>query len=130
MAVPPIQQMIHGALLLLVGVAGYVWNPSKAISALIAGALTGGINMFLYVMANNGASWAAKASLNLNFFFLALFGWRAYGAWNGYAKGNEDKLVPAALITLMFLSTLVVLPTLLRGPAAVVKPNTTRRKVT
>lgn len=37
----PSQQMIHGVILVLIGVAGYLWNPSKAISALIAGGLTG-----------------------------------------------------------------------------------------
>lgn len=43
--------------------------------------------------------------------------------------GNEDKLVPAALITFMLTSTLAVLPTLLRGgPSVAKKPNTTRKK--
>lgn len=121
------QQVIHGVFLIVVGLAGYLWN-AKAISALIAGGLTGGVNLLLFVRMNSGAPWAFKASLYLNIFFLALFGWRAYGAWTGYLQGNEDKLVPAALITLMLTSTAALIPTLLGAAPAVAKKVNTSRK--
>jgi len=124
------RHFIHGAILLLVGLAGYIWNPAKAVSALIAGALTGGVNMILAVRMNSGASWPYRASLYLNILFLVMFAWRAYGAWTGYLKGDEGKLIPAILITLMLASAASIIPAV-RAPVVIPlrkAVNTTRRK--
>jgi len=119
--------LIHGFFLIIVGVSGYLWNPAKAISALIVGSICGGTNLFLALRASGGAPWSTKAALYLNTLFVMLFGWRASGAWSGFAKGNEDKLVPAILITLMFTSAaLVILPLRAHKPLAS-KVNTKRK---
>jgi len=119
--------LIHGLFLFAVGAGGYIWNPAKAISALIVGVICGGTNLFLALRTSGGAAWSPKAALWLNVLFVMLFGWRASGAWSGYSKGNDDKLVPAVLITLMFASAaLITLPLRAHKPLAT-KVNTKRK---
>jgi uncharacterized membrane protein (UPF0136 family) len=95
-----------GAFLFICGLAGYLSNPEKAISALMMGSLFGGLSALWGFLLSKGMGFAKWAALATAILLCAAFSWRAYMSWQAFADG-EPKAFAASLITLMLLGSLV-----------------------
>ena len=99
---------IYAALMFILGLFGFLSNPSKAMSALIVGGVTAIIFtvLGLYIKKEN------KRALTILTFLGALLSimlvWRTSSAWSAYLMGKESKLMAALLISAMLLITLVI----------------------
>jgi len=103
----------YGIFVTLVGLLGYLSNPQKAATALMSGAVIGGI------LIGWGLAWAAQrrwaaigAALTLSVVG-GIFVWRSTVSWGAYLEGESQKLTAAILITAMLAATMVVLPKVL-----------------
>ena len=54
--------------------------------------------------------WAKSAALLTTVILTGVFGWRATIGWNAYFNGSVDKFIPASLISIMLLGSLLILP--------------------
>lgn len=99
----------YGVFLLLMGVAGYLSNPEKAITALISGGVFGSLSLVWGILLVRGHAWSRWAALVTTIFLAGVFTWRATVTWTKVAEGNVDKWVAAALISAMGLASFITL---------------------
>jgi len=95
----------YGAFLFLCGLAGYLSNPSKAITGLIMGSGFGGLSVVWGVLLGKGFNWAKWAALATTLLLCVAFSWRSIVSWQKVMDG-EPKAFAASLITLMLLGSL------------------------
>lgn len=105
----------YGLFLVAMGMAGYLSNPAKAVTALISGSVFGGLSILWGWLCRRGVDWARWAALVTTGLLLAVFCWRATASWMAYAGGASAKLVPAILITAMGLASAAMLKHLFDG---------------
>jgi len=103
----------YGIFVTFVGLLGFLSNPQKAATALMSGAMIGGVSI------GWGLAWAAQrrwapigAALTLSVVG-GIFVWRSTVSWGAYLEGESQKLTAAILITAMLAATMVVLPKVL-----------------
>lgn len=95
----------YGILLAALGTIGFMLTHAK--SALISGLASGGIMILIsFFVANKIVFNIAKI---LNLVLIGVFGWRSTIAMNALMAGNNSKLVPATLLSLMALVSVAVL---------------------
>ena len=107
----------YGGWLFLVGVIGFLSNPDKAKTALISGGLFGSISALWGLLVRKGVPWAVPAALGTVSFVTVAFTWRAWVSWAAYLQGQSEKLVPAGLITALWIASVIVLPILWKARA-------------
>jgi len=114
--------VVYGLLLFEVAVAAVIYNPVNgqvrfnpaAKTALISGALCGGLSLLWALLLWRGARWPFIGAMLTTTLFLAAFVWRASAAWAAFAGGASEKGYAASLITLMSLASLALIVLLLR----------------
>jgi uncharacterized membrane protein (UPF0136 family) len=107
--------MGYGAFLVAMGLAGYLSNPDKAVTALMSGGLFGGLSILWGWLMHAGQSWSRWASLATTGLLTAVFVWRANVSWTAVAEGYADKWVAAVLISAMGLASVAMLGLLTRS---------------
>lgn len=95
----------YAAFLFLCGLAGYLSNPEKAISALIMGSVFGALSAIWAFLLGKGLGFAKWAALATTLMLCAVFSWRSIMSWQKFAEG-EPKAFAASLITLMLAGSL------------------------
>lgn len=106
----------YGLFLLAMGTAGYLWNPEKAVTALLSGSAFGGLSMLWGWLCLRGSAWSRWAALTTTGLLVVVFCWRATVGWMAVAAGAPEKRVPAILITAMGLASLAMLSRLINRP--------------
>ena len=101
--------MGYGAFLVAMGLAGYLSNPDKAVTALMSGGLFGGLSILWGWLMHAGQCWSRWAALATTGLLTAVFTWRATVSWTAVAEGHPDKWVAALLISAMGLASLAML---------------------
>ncbi len=101
-----------GVFLFICGLAGYLSNPEKAISALIMGSLFGGLSVLWGFLLGKGMGFAKWAALATALLLCVAFSWRSYMSWQAFADG-EPKAFAASLITLMLIGSVATVYRLL-----------------
>lgn len=94
----------YGIFLFLCGLAGYLSNPSAAATALISGAIFGGLSVAWGVLLGRGLGFAKWGALVTCLMLCGVFGWRSIVSWQAVASG-APKLIAASLITLMLVGS-------------------------
>ena len=107
--------MGYGAFLVAMGLAGYLSNPEKAVTALMSGGLFGSLSILWGWLMHRGWSWSRWAALATTGLLTAVFAWRATVSWTAVAEGHPDKWVAAVLISAMGLASLAMLGVLTRS---------------
>eukprot|EP01112_Ceratiomyxa_fruticulosa_P003918 TRINITY_DN1423_c0_g1_i1.p1 TRINITY_DN1423_c0_g1~~TRINITY_DN1423_c0_g1_i1.p1 ORF type:complete len:129 (+),score=6.94 TRINITY_DN1423_c0_g1_i1:39-425(+) len=106
----------YAVFIAVMGIIGFLTNPAKAKSALISGLVSGGLCLVWSYLISNGSSntskWGCIAGFVSCLVLGFVFAWRAFLAWNSYLSGQEEKLVPAVLTSVMSLASAVTLPSL------------------
>jgi len=105
----------YGAVVLSMGIIGYLSNPEKAATALKSGGMVAGLAVVWatgWIFQFRWALFGAAATLGL---VGVAFVWRSTVSWMAYFSGESQKLTAALLITAMLLATVVVLPKVLAG---------------
>jgi uncharacterized membrane protein (UPF0136 family) len=95
----------YGVFLFLCGLAGYLSNPAKAITALIMGSGFGVLSVVWGVLLGKGFGFAKWAALVTTLMLCAVFSIRSFISWQSVMDG-EPKAFAASLITLMLLGSL------------------------
>lgn len=108
----------YGCFLIAVGLAGYLSNPEKAITALVSGGTFGLISIGLGLAAAWGKSWARPATLGVTGFLSLIFFWRSTVSWMAALGEEPDKKLAAILISLMLLASVSLIVVLLRPRSA------------
>lgn len=111
----------YGIFLIAMGLAGYASNPEKARTALLSGGTFGALSILWGWLMTRGFGWSRWAGLAATVMLLGVFTWRASVSWAAFADGAGEKLVPAVLITLMGIASLVMTVALIK-PGSHVKP--------
>ena len=107
----------YGLFLFAVAVAAVIYDPGSgrigfnaaAKTALISGAVCGGLSLLWGFLLMAGANWPWWGALGSTSLFLAAFGWRSSVSWAAYAGGASEKWYAATLITLMAGASLALL---------------------
>jgi uncharacterized membrane protein (UPF0136 family) len=95
----------YGVFLFLCGLAGFISNPDKAITALISGSVFGGLSVVWGLLLGKGFNFAKWAALVTTLLLCGVFAVRSFISWQKFAEG-EPKSFAASLITLMLLGSL------------------------
>lgn len=95
----------YGVFLFICGLAGYLSNPAKAISALMMGSLFGALSVVWGVLLGKGFGWAKWAALATTLMLCAVFAMRSFISWQK-VMADEPKVFAASLITLMLVGSL------------------------
>lgn len=106
----------YGIFLIVLGIAGYSYNPEKARTALLSGGTFGGLSMLWGWLMMRGLPFSRWAGLGTTVLLLGVFSWRAAVSWEAVADGYAAKLVPALLISVMGVLSLVMTLLLARLP--------------
>lgn len=101
--------MGYGAFLVAMGLAGYLSNPDKAVTALMSGGLFGGLSILWGWLMHAGQFWSRWAALVTTGLLTAVFAWRATVSWTAVAEGHPDKWIAAVLISAMGLASVAML---------------------
>ncbi|SRR5690554_3496353 len=104
----------YGLILIVCGIIGYASNPEKAMTALMSGGTFGTLSLIWGGLAYWGKRWALFGALFTLGFVLMAFIWRSTVSWMDYLGGDPAKRIPAYLISFMLVSTLVVLPRIIK----------------
>ncbi|MEI6531794.1 MAG: hypothetical protein WCN87_03130 [Chlamydiota bacterium] len=99
---------IYAALMFMLGLLGFVSNPTKAMSALIVGAVTAVIFAVLGFYIKKKKKSALTILTVLGALLAMMLVWRTSAAWMAYLTGTDSKLVAALLTSGMLLITLVI----------------------
>jgi uncharacterized membrane protein (UPF0136 family) len=110
--------ILFGAYLLTAGLAGYLSNPAKALTALYSGGLFGLLSIGSGVLLKRGNQWALKVGLALVLLLIVTFSWRASVGWFAVSNGVSEKLFASALISSMLLAAIFTLKALLKPKIA------------
>lgn len=102
----------YGIFLFVCGLAGYASNPATAKTALMSGALFGGLSVAWGVLLGKGLGLAKWAALVTCLMLCGVFGWRSTVSWQAVASGSP-KLIAASLITLMLIGSIATVAKLL-----------------
>jgi hypothetical protein len=121
----------YGLFLIVVGTFATLYNPGTgefgfnpaAKTALISGAVCGGISILWGFLVRTGFDWARVAAFLTTFFFGAVFTWRSIAGWRAFAAGQTEKWFAATLITLMLVASIGLMIFLLRGGSEPPKKN-------
>ncbi len=105
----------YGVFLFAVGVAGYLSNPDKAVTALASGGTFGALSLAWGLLLRSGRGWARQAAMATTGLLTLVFTWRSTASWLAVLGGNPEKRVAAALITAMLLASVATLVVLARG---------------
>lgn len=109
--------MGYGAFLVAMGLAGYLSNPAKAVTALISGGVFGGLSVLWGILLARGQSWSRWAALATTSLLTAVFVWRASVSWAAFSEGQPEKWLAASIISVMGLASLIMLTLLSAGCA-------------
>lgn len=102
----------YGVFLFLCGLAGFLSNPSVAMTALISGSLFGGLSVVWGLLLRKGMGFAKWAAFLTTLMLCSVFTWRSVASWQKVSEG-EPKVFAAALITLMLIGSLATVGKLL-----------------
>ncbi|MBX7220986.1 MAG: hypothetical protein K1Y36_13630 [Blastocatellia bacterium] len=105
----------YGGFLIALGVIGFLSNPAKAASALIAGGVCGILAIVFGLQAQKGHPKSIGRALGMVMVTVFAFGWRAVMGWMSVVSGNNTKLLAASLITTMLAGSLAMLPVLFKA---------------
>ena len=116
----------YGLFLMGVAIVAVMYEPKSgqlgfnagAKTALISGALCGGLSIAWGWLLGRGLLWARIAAMISGALFLAAFTWRSIAGWMAFAGGQSEKWYASTLITGMWLATLVLLAMLARNRGA------------
>jgi uncharacterized membrane protein (UPF0136 family) len=95
----------YGVFLFLCGLAGFLSNPDKAITALIMGSGFGVLSVVWGLLLGKGFNFAKWAALVTTVLLCAVFALRSFISWQK-VMNDEPKAFAASLITLMLLGSL------------------------
>jgi uncharacterized membrane protein (UPF0136 family) len=101
--------------IIALGVMGYLSNPEKAISALIAGGTVGSISLILGLLVNQGKTALISVAMGVVGLAGLAFGWRAFGAWKAVLSGSGNKMIAACLISVMFILSVAMFSKLIKS---------------
>lgn len=99
---------IYAGLLFLLGLVGFLSNPTKALSSLLVGLVAGllftGIAALVRRKKRRAYLWLAIAAGLFSFMLV----WRTNNTWMAYFSGHDDKLLAAILMSCMLTLSLVM----------------------
>jgi len=107
--------ILYGGFLVLMGVLGYLSNPEKARTALMAGGTFGALSILWGVLGARGFRWAVPAALVTTALLTLVFSWRATVGWQAVIEGQSEKRFAALLLTVMLVGSVAMLVTLCRS---------------
>ena len=107
--------ILYGGFLIVMGLLGYLSNPEKAKTALMAGGTFGALSILWGVLGARGARWSLPAAIVTTGFLALVFVWRASVGWLAVLDGKSEKLFAAVLITAMLAGSAVMLWCLLKA---------------
>ena len=108
--------IVYGGFLVLMGLLGYLSNPEKAKTALMAGGSFGALSIIWGVLGARGVRWSLPAAIVTTGLLALVFVWRASVGWLAVMDGKPEKLFAAVLITAMLAGSALILPALFRSP--------------
>lgn len=91
----------YGIFLTVSGIAGYVATHATSTSALLNGGVFGTLMIVLGLTIRRGRMWTYPAAASAAVIFTLTFAWRSALQWYAVLQGDDDKLLVAALLTLM-----------------------------
>jgi uncharacterized membrane protein (UPF0136 family) len=100
--------LFYGIVLVICGVAGFLYNPTRAVSALVSGVMPGVAAMALSLLIRQRSSWALAASMGATGVFALMFGQRAFNSWE-FAKSPQGHYVILILSSVMCVASIVTL---------------------
>lgn len=127
----------YGIFLVTVGIVAVLYDPktgqlgfnAAAKTALISGAICGGLSLVWGGLLARGISWARWGAVASTTLFLAAFTWRSIASWTAFAGGQPEKWFAASLITGMWTASVLLLIVLIRNrPLSVPPPGLTLEK--
>lgn len=108
----------YSVFVILVGLASFAAMGPKAKTAIMATLPVGVVILVLADAVRRKRDWSLAASKIAVGFFTLVFLVRAFTGWMSYVNGRPEKLIPAAVITLLGVITAVVLGLLPRAENA------------
>jgi len=106
----------YGIFLFICGLAGFASNPAAAVTALISGAVFGGLSIAWGILLGKGLGFAKWAALVTCLMLCGVFGWRSIMSWQAVASG-APKWIAASLITLMLVGSVATVARLIAKKA-------------
>jgi uncharacterized membrane protein (UPF0136 family) len=100
--------VIYAVFLLSMGIAGWLLQPSTAITSLLGG-VAGGIWIFtMSRLVRRNVQWAHTSVLTAIGIFTLTFAWRGMNTVIEVTKGNDSKLSVAIVLVLLFIVSLIM----------------------
>ena len=116
LSVTPSRLLIfYGSFLVLSGLLGYAATHATSTSALLNGGIFGSLMILLGVLVKQGRMWTYPAAMAAAGIFTITFAWRAVLQWGLWLSGDQERLIVAFLLTIMFGVSAVVTRTLIAG---------------
>jgi len=115
--------ILYGVFMILLGGVGYLSNPEKAKTALMAGGSFGALSVVWGVLWARGLCWSRFAALATTIVIIVASTGRGILGWQAVTEGQSEKLFAACLITVMLAASIAMLIGLVKSlklrPAAV-----------
>lgn len=105
--------VLYAGFLIVSGSIGYALNPAHAITALLGGVGGGIMMLMLSRLYRRKVMWAQAAVNAATGVFALTFIWRAIAAWQQFALGQQEKMVIAIMLSIMFIVSAYLLMVLL-----------------
>ena len=99
---------IYALSMALIGLIGFLSNPSKAISSLIVGLVAAACFGLVAAFLKKEKRGALTALTLMAGLFSVMLVWRSLSAWQAYFQGNPEKFFVAFLCSVMLLLSLVM----------------------
>lgn len=106
--------VLYGGFLILLGLLGYLSNPEKAKTALMAGGTFGALSILWGVLGAWGVRWIVPVAVVTTALLALACAWRASVSWLSVLDGQSEKLFVALLLTVILVASALMLPCLLR----------------
>lgn len=104
----------YGAFLVACGIIGFRLTHEESQSGILNGIVSGALMMVLGVIYRSGRPWTLPAALSATAIFTFTFIWRGAVQWLAVFKESSTHVPVAALLTIMFIVSLVMALMLLR----------------
>ena len=106
--------ILQGGFLVLLGVLGFLWNPEKANTPLLAFGAFGALAAGLGVMGARGVRGSLPLAVAALAAFIGVCVWRVGVGWLAVMEGQTSNLYPAIALSLMLAVSAILLAGLIK----------------